>query len=203
VSVKLDRHDAGVSWVVREAMSRAGHALADDDGRVWLIDPVEDPEALEAVAELGEVAGVIQLLDRHPRDCAALAERFGVPHHKLPRALPGTPLQVVRVMGLPLWKEIALWWPQHRALVVADAIGTSPYYALDGPAGVHFLLRALPPRRLGRYEPEHLLVGHGRPVHDDATGALRHALSRSRRDIPRLLAALPGLGHAARRRSPK
>jgi hypothetical protein len=202
VSVKLDRHDAGVSWVVREAMSRASHALADD-GRVWLIDPVEDPAAMAAVAELGDVAGVIQLLDRHPRDCAALAERFGVPHHRMPDALPGTPLQVVPVLGLPLWKEIALWWPRHRALVVADAIGTSPYYALDGPAGVHFLLRPLPPRRLGHYEPEHLLVGHGRAVHDDATGALRHALSHSRRDIPRLLAALPGLGRAALRRPPK
>jgi hypothetical protein len=202
VSVKLDYHDAGVSWVVREAMSRASHALADD-GRVWLIDPVEDPEAMEAVAELGEIAGVIQLLDRHPRDCAALAERFGVPHHQMPDALPGTPFEAVRVMGLPLWREIALWWPRHSALVVAEAIGTSPYYALDGPAGVHFLLRALPPRRLGRFAPEHLLVGHGQPVHDDATGALHHALSNSRRDIPRLLAALPGLGRAARQRSPK
>jgi hypothetical protein len=202
VSAVIDRHDAGVSWVIREAMSRASHALADD-GRVWLVDPVADPEALEAVAELGEVAGVIQLLDRHPRDCEALAERFGVPHHKLPEALPGTPFEVVRVLGLPVWKEIALWWPQRKALAVADAIGTSPYYALGGPAGVHFLLRGLPPRRLGRYQPEHLLVGHGRPVHDDATGALRHALAHSRRDIPRLVASLPALGRAARRRSAK
>ena len=29
---------------------------------------------------LGEIAGVLQLLDRHNRDCAPLAERFGVPH---------------------------------------------------------------------------------------------------------------------------
>ncbi len=54
-----------------------------------------------------------------------------------------------------------------------------------GPAGVHFLRRGLPPNQLRSFLPEHLLVGHGDPVHGgEAAAALLDALDRSRRDIP-------------------
>jgi hypothetical protein len=204
MSVRLETHEAGVTWTVREAMARTSHALAHD-GQVWLIDPVDDPEALAAVAQLGRPAGVIQLLDRHARDAAALAERLGVPHLRLPERLPGTPFEVVRVLDLPGWREVALWWPDRQVLVVGETIGTSPFYAVDGgPAGIHAALRLLPPGALRHYLPEHLLVGHGRPRHGaEAAAAIGHAYRHARRDIPRLLAAIPRWGLAARGRGSK
>lgn len=59
-------------------MQRASHALAVE-GRVWLVDPVDAPELEARIRLLGEPAGVVQLLDRHGRDCAAWAARLGVP----------------------------------------------------------------------------------------------------------------------------
>src|SRR3712207_7595232 len=41
------------------------------------IDPVDVGDGVERAASLGTVAGVIQLLDRHERDGATLASRFG------------------------------------------------------------------------------------------------------------------------------
>jgi hypothetical protein len=163
---------------------------------VWLIDPVDEPEALERVAGLGEVAAVVQLLDRHNRDCAALAARLGVEHVRLPAEMPGSPFAPFSVVSVPGWREVGLWWPRRRALVVTEAVGTSELFAGGRPVGVHLMLRMLPPRSLGGYAPEHLLVGHGPPVHGPAADAgLREALSRSRRDLPQLLVSL---GRAAR-----
>ena len=90
----IDEHELGLTWVIDEPMRRASHALVDD-GRVWFVDPVDVPEAVDQALELGEPAGVIQLLDRHPRDNEALAERFGVPHLRLPDAVPDSPFEVV------------------------------------------------------------------------------------------------------------
>lgn len=174
-------------------MARAAHALGDG-GRVWLVDPFEDADALAATAELGEPAGVIQLLDRHNRDCAVIAERLGVPLSRLPARLAGTAFEVVPVISTPGWREVALWWPAERALVVAEAIGTAPAFALGRAAGVHPMLRAIPPRRqLSAFDPERLLVGHGEALESGAGTALREALASSRRDIPRLLLSVPKL----------
>ena len=71
----LDEYEFGFSWVMDEPLERTSHALAAD-GRVWLIDPVDVPEAIERATALGEPAAVVQLLDRHNRDCAELAERL-------------------------------------------------------------------------------------------------------------------------------
>ncbi len=184
----------GFSWVIHEPMLRASHALAHD-GRVWLVDPVDLPEPLERAAALGDPAGVIQLLDRHARDGRAIAERLGVPHLRLPDALPDTPFEVFKVVDVPKWREAALWWPEHEALVVAEAVGTGPYFrAGPEPVGVHPMLRALPPGALRDRRPRHLLVGHGSGVEGDAAAeGLQTALARSRRDIPRLLLRLPTL----------
>jgi hypothetical protein len=106
---------------------------------------------------------VLQLLDRHKRDCAALAARLGVPHHDVPEDVPGSPFEVIRVLRRPGWKESALWWPEQRALVVAEALGTTEHFTLGhGPVGVHPLLRLTPPWALRGYVPDHLLVGHGK-----------------------------------------
>jgi len=174
-------------------MARAAHALVVD-GQVWLIDPFEDAEALSAAAQLGATAGILQLLDRHNRDCAALAQRLGVPLLRLPTEEAQMPFTPVPVISTPVWREVALWWAQERALIVAEAIGTAPLFALRRRAGVHPLLRLIPPRgQLSRFEPERLLVGHGPPLQSAGGEALQEALATSRSDAPRLALSIPGL----------
>jgi hypothetical protein len=187
--LEIDEHDCGLTWVVDEPMQRASHALYDD-GRVWFVDPVDDDVAVERALKLGEPAAVIQLLDRHPRGCEKLAERFGVPLLRLPESLPATPFEVVKVVDVPRWREKALWWPDRKALVVAEAVGTGPMFGL--PAGIHIMLRLKPPGVLRDYDPEHLLCGHGSALHgEDAKPSLEHAYRRSRVDLPRTLLRLP------------
>ena len=190
----FDELPFGFSWYPDEALTRTGQALDTGSG-VWLIDPVDDPEAIARATALGPPAGVIQLLDRHNRDCAELASRLGIPHLRLPDVIADSPFSVIDVVRIPRWHEQALWWADRRALVVAEAIGTNPVYALGpGPAGIHPMLRAFPPGALRHFEPEHLLVGHGRGVHGPAaTAALRDAYERSRSDIPKLALKLPGM----------
>jgi hypothetical protein len=173
-------------------MTRTSHALATDQG-VWLLDPVDWPEAVDRAASLGTPAGVIQLLDRHNRDAAALAQRFGVPRLVVPESLPGTPFEVIEIRRSKRWQEIALWWPEQRVLVTADALGSNPFFTIgDDRLGVHPFLKLTPPRRLRALEPEHVLVGHGAGVHGpDAAIALHQALSRSRLTALRWVAALP------------
>ena len=187
----------GFSWFPK-ALTRTSHALDTGDG-VWLVDPVDVPEALERAAALGSPAAVLQLLDRHSRDCAAIAARLGVPHLRLPAEIPDSPFAVVPVIDLPGWREIALWWPERRALVVAELVGTNEFFALGGdPAGMHPLLRLKAPGALRGYEPEHLLVGHGRGVHGPAAAeALAGAYDRARKDLPRLALRLSGMARAA------
>jgi hypothetical protein len=183
-----DAFDGGFGWVVDdETMRRCSHVLVED-GRVWVIDPVDGDGVEERIREAGTPAGVLQLLDRHNRDCADLAARLGVPHHTLPSNSLLQGLEVLRVVSIPRWHEVALWWPARRVLVCADALGTGRYFRTpDEPIGVHPLLRLWPPRRLGRLEPQHVLVGHGSGVHEHATAAVREALRTSRRRLPRAL----------------
>lgn len=190
---ELDEHPLGLTWVVDDPLLRASHALVHD-GRVWLVDPVDAPAALERVAALGEPAAVLQLFMGHPRDGAEIATRLKVPFHILPDVLPDSPFSVLNVDFGP-WKERALWWPEPRGLVVAESIGTATHYALGpGPAGVHFVRRMVPPSRLKPFLPEHLLVGHGDAVHGgNAAAALLDALNRSRRDLPAFIWKGPGL----------
>ncbi|HWH95021.1 MAG TPA: hypothetical protein VNT03_14260 [Baekduia sp.] len=197
---RVHRHELGLSWLMDDPMERGCHALRADDGRVWLVDPAQDDAALAAVAELGPAAGVLQLLDRHARDCAAIAAALGVPHLRQPEALPETPFTVLRVVRNPLWKEVALWWPARRALVVAEALGTAAAFAVgDGPVGVHPLRRLLPPSMLRGLGPQHLLVGHGPPLHGPEVAAqVDRAIARSRHDVPKLLRKLPTLIRSAR-----
>jgi hypothetical protein len=64
-------------------------------------------------------------------------------------------------------------------------------------------MRFSPPREaLSRFEPEHLLVGHGEGIHGpEATEALRQALSTARTGLLRLLPRIPAFAvDAARRR---
>lgn len=125
----IEEHECGLSWVMDEPMARASHALLDGDD-VWLIDPVDEGEAIERATTLGRPRAVIQLLDRHNRDCETLAGRLGIPWERVPRSLEGTPFEVVEVMRRRRWKEIALHWRERDALIVAEAVGTAPLFAL-------------------------------------------------------------------------
>lgn len=192
--------DAGVDgfgWIADEAMTRTSHALAAD-GKVWLIDALDWADAIDRVMGLGEPAGVIQLLDRHHRDCAALATRFGVPHVVAPDELPGSPFRFVPIMRRKRWLESALWWPAARTLVLADALGTNRFYtAGKAPLGVHLFLRLTPPTALADYDPERILVGHGEGLFGpEAAESMRHALADSRRRLPGVLLRLPLAGRS-------
>ena len=166
---------------------------------MWLVDPVDWPEAIDRARTLGEPAGVLQLLNRHNRDCAEIAERLAIPHLTVPSAVPGSPFEVTQLKRSRFWREIALWWPERRTLVVADALGTNPFFPNgDDRVGVHPLLKPTPPRKLRAYEPEHLLVGHGTGVHGpEAAIALRQALSRSRLSLFGWAVSLPRRTRAA------
>jgi hypothetical protein len=189
---ELTEHPLGLTWEAGDQLQRSAHALADE-GRVWLVDPFDDEEALERARGLGEIAGVLQLFVAHNRDGEAIAKRVGAPFLKLPHVVPEAPFSVLDLDQL-VWKERALWWPERRGLVVAESIGSGHLYAVgNGPAGVHMVRRLLPPGQLRSYRPEHLLMGHGPPIHGGtATAALIDALDRSRRDIPALVRTLPG-----------
>ncbi|HEU4976008.1 MAG TPA: hypothetical protein VFT50_13020 [Baekduia sp.] len=196
----VQEHTLGLTWVMDDPMRRACHALIDDDERLWLVDPVDDGHAVEHAVALGRPAAVLQLLDRHNRDCAAVAARLGVPHLKVPDAVPGSPFVLQRLIRNRLWNEVALLWPERRALVVAEALGTAPGFAVgDGPVGMHPMLRLLPPRGLRGDNLRHLLVGHGRPLHGrEVPGAIDGAVANARRDLPRLLRQLPAMVRAVR-----
>jgi hypothetical protein len=188
-----DEYSFGFSWVIDEPLERASHALVSN-GRVWLVDPVDVPEAIERARNLGEPAAVLQLLDRHGRGCAAVAERLGVLHVKVPDTIPGSPFEAIPVLRAPGWQETALWWPEQRALVVAEVVGTAtPWTGGQTQVGVNIFLRPWPPAKLRERQPEHLLVGHGAGVHGPtAASSLKEAYERARSDLPALLKGMAG-----------
>jgi len=198
---ELTEHPLGLTWQAGDTLERTAHALVDE-GRVWLVDPFEDDEALQRAQALGEIVGVLQLFLGHNRDGEALAKRVGAPFLKLPDVIVDSPFSVLNLDQL-VWKERALWWPERKGLIVAESIGSGQLYAVGkGPAGVHMVRRALPPSNLRSFLPEHLLMGHGAPIHGgEAAAALITALDRSRRDIPTLVIKGPGLVRNMRRRS--
>jgi len=193
MSNSIQRHPLGLTWVETGGLRRAAHALRAD-GRVWLVDPFEDDVALSAASELGQTAGVIQLLDRHNRDCARIAQRFEVPLVRVPQELPHSPFTVVQVVRRPWWHEVGLWWEQERALVIAETVGTAPAFALGRRLGLHPMLRLTPPRgALTAHDPQRVFVGHGAPLESGAAAAISQALSAARSDIPQLILKLPSL----------
>jgi hypothetical protein len=187
----IDEFEHGFGWTYEgDRLQRASHALRCGDS-VWLTDVVDGPGLDERIAGLGTPAAVVQLLDRHGRDNAAVAERLGVPLHETPmNDVEGAPFVVLPIVKWRFWREIAIWFAEERALVCADALGSLGYFrARDEPFGVHPALRLFPPRRaLSGLEPEHLLFGHGAGFHGaEAPRMLREALATSRRRLPRAL----------------
>ncbi|MBI2690583.1 MAG: hypothetical protein HYX29_01370 [Solirubrobacterales bacterium] len=197
---KFEQHEFGSSWTQIESMGRCSHALVHD-GRVWLVDPVDSEGDVDRAIGDNEPAGVIQLLDRHDRDSAALAERLSVPHLNLPTAVPESPFTTFSVIDRRIWREVGLWWAERKVLVVAEAIMTTAALAIAGTGiGVHPGLRLIPPGALRPYtEVHHLLPGHGEPLHAPDLGErIQTALDKSRSDLPRTIARIPRLIKDAR-----
>lgn len=214
----VHRTDHSITWGVDDQglLACRSHALRDDDGRVWIIDPVEMVGLDDAIRAMGEPAGVIVLLDRHLRAAPAVASRLGVPlyfpegtqRQRLPEdvvryadQIDGCPFEfpLVRQSGRA-WIERALWWPAQRLLVIAEAVGTVDYFRAHAGdvCGLHPMMHARPPRGLMGFDPELVLVGHGDPLERPGE-AIDQVIMRGRRDMgavmlrmPRLLAAATG-----------
>ena len=186
-----DEFEHGFGWREAGFLERTSHALVAA-GACWLVDPLADEAFEERVRAAGKPAGVIQLLDRHARDCAQVAARLDVPRHVVPLAGVGaSPFNFPSVVRFPGWKEVALWWPEKRVVVFADALGTASYFRAPGERlAVHPFLRLLPPRAMAScLAPRHVLCGHGEGIHGDGAAALlEEALATARGRLPRWFA---------------
>ncbi len=178
-----DESDDCFGWIAEGRIARSSHALLAG-GRVYLTDPVAGEGLEERVRRLGEPAAVLQLLDRHERDCAAWAKALGVPHVRAWEGVGDAPFAVLPVRSNRVWREVALWDGASGTLVCADALGTVPYFLAPGERlGWHPLLRPRPPRSLGAVAPRRILVGHGPGVVDDAAAALADLVAHGRRRL--------------------
>ncbi len=194
----VDRFDGGFGWIAKpgETMQRASHAIDFGDG-VWIIDPVDASGIDEEITDLGEVKGVVVLLDRHERDSAAFASRFDVPIYHPPyvdrkfdapekllgRTLPGGNVDVIQTLNWPGWGEAALF--DGETLITADVLGNASYFTV-GPEriGVHPIVRFFPPDTLHGLAPDRIFVGHGPGIQENATRALDRSLDGARRRLP-------------------
>jgi hypothetical protein len=196
----IDRYEDGIGWLAypEEGMQRASHALRAS-GEVYLVDPLDVPELESVLEDLGPVAGIVVLLARHQRDAVRIARRLEVPIH-LPAwvdideagdvpierhtdTLAGTDFAIEQIVDWPGWREAVLY--DGETLVVPEAVGTGPFFLAPGERlGVQSVLRLTPPRALRQFDPERILVGHGRGIHTDASAALADALDGSRRNAP-------------------
>ncbi len=149
----VDQLPFAFGWIAPQPRftQRCSHAVAAG-GRVWVIDPVADDAALDRVLALGEPGGVVQLLDRHARDCALVAGQLGVPHYAVPDEPPdGVPFEILPVLRWRHWHEVALWFPEQRTLVCAEALGTAQFYRASAERlAVSPLQRLVRPRRPAR-----------------------------------------------------
>lgn len=191
--------DGGLSWVAHpdERMHRSSQALVED-GEVWLVDPVDTHDLDDTIADYGEVAGVVVLTNSHGRHADRIAARHDVAIHvpacfdeKTPAfdsptepfetALGATGYGLVWECEMGGWREGALYHPDRRTLVIADALVTSIFASRPGQLELFPLFRWSPPRDpLGDLSLDRILLGHGPPVTDDPEGALQSALAVSK-----------------------
>ena len=92
------------------------------------------------------------------------------------------------------WHEALLWLPDRRLLVCVETLATAPFF-LARPRdrlGMHPFARPSPPRKaFAGLDPAVIAVGHGAPLRDDASEALRRTLRSARWLLPRHWARLP------------
>ena len=202
---EIDRFDHGVGWIAypEETMQRASHAV-EVDGDVWVVDPVDIDGLDDLLAEFGDVAGVVTLLDRHKRDSATVANRHDVsvwvpkfmdgvvedinaPTEQFRHDLGDSGFAAHTVVDNRFWQEAVLYSEDLGVLVIPETLGSADYFRVgDRPLGVHPMLRALPPKNVTRLEPERIRVGHGSGVDENATEVMHDAFSGARARTPQL-----------------
>lgn len=199
----VDRWHRGVGWQAHpgEDGLRTSHAIADPDGGVWLIDPLEAPGVESLYDDFGDVVGVAVLADYHARDAAAVAQRHDVPvtvPTGLDRAAERveTPVRRVtdslagfelrRVSPLGAWTETVAYRERDRTLYVPDVLSSGAAFTVgDERLGLNVLARFAPPSEaFADIDPDRVLLGHGRGVFDGAGEALADALANARRRLP-------------------
>lgn len=203
----IDRWDGGIGWLAHpeETGRRASHLLTASDG-VWLFDPLDIPDLDAMIADYGDLAGIALFSNYHARDAAAIARRHDVriylptwltrpegrlsaPLEHYETTLGGSGFEITRYSPFPGYNEAVAYRQRDRTLYVPDALGTAPFYTVDGESVACFgSLRLFPPRSLfGQFEPDRILVGHGTGVFTDAEAALDDALAGARRRLPAAL----------------
>jgi hypothetical protein len=76
------------------------------------------------------------------------------------------------------WEEAVLWNEERKILLVPETLGTLPSFREDGDAvGIHPAVEESP-QELAEWDPNHILVGHGASLHEEAKAALTAALGR-------------------------
>lgn len=195
----LHRWAGGLSWVAHpdEEMHRTSHALLGDGGGIWLVDPVDATDLDDALADLGEVVGVVVLTNSHGRHAGRIADRHDVPVHvpacfaddwraswpidRFDGPLGDSGYELVWETAGGGWQEGALYHPEHRTLVVADVLGTTLFSGRTGGVELFPLFKWSPPREaFGELAVDRLLVGHGPPVLDRPEAELQRALGVSK-----------------------
>lgn len=185
----------GISWIAHpdERTQRASHALQTDAG-VLVVDPVDADGLDDRLAALGEVAGAVVAHDRHTRDAVRVADRHDVPVHvpewttltreklsapaeSAESVLRETEYAVHRLIDTDEWEEAVLVDETAGTMLVPETLGTLASFG-DGDGDSLGLHPALDdsPSRLGDWNPDRILVGHGESVHEDASAALAAAL---------------------------
>ena len=203
----VDRWDEGVGWIAHpdETGRRASHLLAGPDG-LWLFDPLDVPDLDELVADYGELAGVAICSNYHARDADAIARRHDVPIHvptwltrldgqfssqveRCDTTLGSSGFELFQYSPLPGYDEAVAYRQRDGTLYVPDALGTAPFYTVDGERlACYGVIRLVPPRSFfERFAPDRVLVGHGEGVFTDAGAALEDALAGARRRLPTAL----------------
>lgn len=210
----IDRWSDGVGWIAHpdERGRRASHAIRGEDG-VWILDPVDAAGVEDAIADLGDVAGVAVLFDWHARDADVFARRYGVPvtvpawldrvaeRTDAPIERCGVELgdsgfELRRWTPMPGWREALCVRESDRTLYVPESLATAdPYTVGDERVGLDVSQRLFPPRDLlDDVDPARILVGHGEGLLEseadhpgEVARALEYALAGARRRLPRAL----------------
>ena len=124
----VQHHSAGLTVHETGGMGRAMHALRDGD-RTWLIDPFHAAEFRDASANCR------RWLESSSCSTATTATASRSPAASTwpctgSHLIPDSGLEVVPVISQRFWREVALWVPATHTLVVAEAVGTAPLFAL-------------------------------------------------------------------------
>lgn len=161
-----------------------------------VVDPLPlDPNDIDQIAALGGVRSIVVTNRDHLRDAPALRERFGARIVTSEREAVLLGAQVDRVLhdGEAVFSgantvllanqktpgEFALHLPNHRAVLVGDAIFGVPAGTLSLPPDKMYddVQRAvLSLRRLAALQPDILLVGDGASLWSEATRAIEALL---------------------------